>query len=117
MERYFRNRLYHDYTDAEQVYRQAIDYYAMAQSFNPDNDELNFKLGHCYLYSNYKLKAIPLLEKAFSLNSQVDPRIHYDLGRAYHLNMEWDRAIKEYLVFQKTLAIEESVSLRMLSGK
>src|ERR1700749_4180457 len=40
-------------------YKQAIDPYLAANKFNPNNALLNYKLGKCYLYSNYKLKSIP----------------------------------------------------------
>jgi outer membrane protein OmpA-like peptidoglycan-associated protein/tetratricopeptide (TPR) repeat protein len=89
-------------------YKQALDpFYLSAQKFNPNNALLNYKIGKCYLYSNYKLKSIPFLEKALQLNPAVDPQIHYLLGKAYHLNMEWDKAIKSFQTFQQTLKGEE----------
>lgn len=95
-------------------YKQALDpYYLAAQKFNPNNAMLNYKIGKCYLYSNYKLKSIPYLEKALQLNPAVDPQIHYLLGKAYHLNMEWDKAIKEFQTFQQSLKGEE---LTLLMG-
>lgn len=95
-------------------YKQALDpYYLAAQKFNPNNALLNYKIGKCYLYSNYKLKSIPYLEKAIQLNSAVDPQAHFLLGKAYHLNMEWDKAIKEFQTFQQSLKGEE---LALLMG-
>lgn len=45
-------------------YKQALDpYYLAAYKFNPNNALLNYKVGKCYLYSNYKLKSIAFLEK------------------------------------------------------
>ncbi len=84
-------------------YKQAIDPYLLAYKFNPNNALLNFKLGKCYLYSNYKLKSIPYLEKALQLNPNVDPQIHNVMAKAYHLDMQWDKAIAEYKAFQATL--------------
>jgi outer membrane protein OmpA-like peptidoglycan-associated protein/tetratricopeptide (TPR) repeat protein len=84
-------------------YKQAIDPYLKAQSFNPNNALLNFKLGKSYLYSNFKLKSIPYLEKALQLNPNVDPQMHYVIAKAYHLDMQWDKAISEYKAFQATL--------------
>ncbi|MCW3070671.1 MAG: hypothetical protein JWO44_561 [Bacteroidetes bacterium] len=84
-------------------YKQAIDPYLLANKFNPNNAQLNFKIGKCYLYSNYKLKSIPYLEKALQLNPSVDPQIHYVMAKAYHLDMQWDKAITEYKAFQATL--------------
>ena len=88
-------------------YRQAIEPYLAANTFNPNNALLNYKLGQCYLYSNFKLKAIPHLEKANKLNPSIDTYMGYFMGRAYHLDMQWDKAIKEYTVFQKTLNMNE----------
>ena len=37
-------------------YKYALSYYLDANSFNPNNDELNYKIGKCYLHSNNKIK-------------------------------------------------------------
>ncbi|MFL5762414.1 MAG: OmpA family protein [Bacteroidia bacterium] len=96
---------------AESHYREAIEPYLAANKFNPNNALLNYKIGKCYLYSSYKLKSIPFLEKAIQLNPAVDPQIHFLMGRAYHLDMQWDKAIKEYQTFQQTLKGEELAEL------
>lgn len=96
---------------AEVHYREAIDPYLAANKFNPNNALLNYKIGKCYLYSSYKLKSVPFLEKAVQLNPAVDPQIHFLLGRAYHLDMQWDKAIKEYQTFQQTLKKDELAAL------
>jgi len=88
-------------------YKQALDFYLSANKFNPNNAALNYKIGKCYLYSSFKLKSIPHLEKAFQLDANVDPQIHYVLGKAYHLDMQWDKAILEYKKFQATLNVKE----------
>jgi outer membrane protein OmpA-like peptidoglycan-associated protein/tetratricopeptide (TPR) repeat protein len=92
-------------------YKEAVDPYLLANKFNPNNALLNYKIGKCYLFSNYKLKSIPFLEKALSLNPNVDPQVHYLLGKAYHLNMEWDRAISEFKLFQQGLKADEAAEL------
>ncbi len=85
-------------------YKQALDPYLAANKFNPNNALLNYKIGKCYLYSNYKLKSIPYLEKALNLNPAVDQQIHFVLAKAYHLDMQWDKAIQEFKLFQQTLS-------------
>ena len=82
-------------------FKDALSYYLEADKFNSNNASLNYKIGKSYLYSKYKLKSIPYLEKAYSLNPKVDPQIHYFLGQAYHLNMQWDKAIEEFNTFLK----------------
>jgi outer membrane protein OmpA-like peptidoglycan-associated protein len=84
-------------------YRQALDPYLLANKFNPNNALLNYKIGKCYLYSSTKLKSIPFLEKALQLDANVDPQIHYVMGKAYHLDMQWDKAILEFKKFQSTI--------------
>lgn len=76
--------------------QKAIDHYMKAQEFNPDNAELNFKIGKAYLMSLEKTKALPYLEKAQTLNNNVHDELLLKLGRARHLNYEFDQAIKAY---------------------
>ncbi len=92
-------------------YKQALDFYIQANEFNPENAELNFKIGACYLSSYTRLKAIPFLEKAQKLNFNVDPQLHLMLGKAYHLNLQWDKAIYEYTKFFKSLLPNEQKEL------
>lgn len=88
----------------------AIPYYVSANKFNPNNALLNYKIGYCYLtkHSAFKTKAIPYLETAFKLNSNVAVNIHYLLGQAYQLNMEWDRAMQEYNAYIQTLDLKKN---------
>jgi len=77
-------------------YEQALPHYLEAQKFNPENAELNLKIGECYLHSGFKPRALNYLQKAYQLSPGVDPRIHYLLGRGLHLNSKWKEAIAEY---------------------
>ncbi|RSK51347.1 OmpA family protein [Hymenobacter rigui] len=77
-------------------YEQALPHYLSAQKFNPNNAQLNYKIGDSYLHSGFKPRALEYLQKAYQLNPDVDPRIHYALGRGLHLNGKWDEAIAEY---------------------
>jgi len=95
------------YNKGEVWYKSAIDPYLKANAFNPNNALLNFKIGKSYFNTSFKTKAQSYLEKALKLDPNVDPQIHYFLGRAYHLNMEWDKAIEEYNQFLKILKGDE----------
>ncbi len=77
-------------------YPAALPHYLEAQEFNPNNAELNAKIGDCYLHSGTKAAALPYLQKAQALAPAQDPRTHYRLGWALHLNAKWPAAIKEY---------------------
>jgi outer membrane protein OmpA-like peptidoglycan-associated protein len=81
-------------------YEQALPHFLAAQQVNPNNAQLNFRIGHCYLNSTYKAKALPYLQKAYQLDPQVDARIRYMLGRGLHLNAKWEEAIAEYKAAQ-----------------
>src|SRR3972149_3380613 len=52
-----------------QMYSRALENYLKANDFNSENADLNYKIGVCYLYSSFKQKAIPHLEKARKLNA------------------------------------------------
>lgn len=78
------------------AYTEALGYYLAANKFNPNNAELNLRIGICYTNSTEKKKAIEHIEKAIKLKPDVDIDAHYFLGKAYHMNYEWDKAIAEY---------------------
>jgi outer membrane protein OmpA-like peptidoglycan-associated protein len=77
-------------------YTAALPHYLEAQQFNPDNAELNVKIGECYLHSGTKALALSYLQHAQTLAPVNDSRTHYQLARALHLNAKWAAAIKEY---------------------
>src|SRR4030095_6194058 len=52
----------------ELQYEEAVLHYDIANKFNPDNAELNLKMGNCYIHSLNKNKAIEHIEKAIRLN-------------------------------------------------
>lgn len=98
-------------------YGKALDFYLKANDFNPDNAELNYKIGVCYLYSSFKQKALPHLQKAKELNPEVNEKLNYYLGWAYHLRMDWNRAIELYETYQKTIAGTEEAKISNVERK
>ena len=74
----------------------ALPHYLKAQKFNPKNASLNAKIGECYLHSSTKEAALAYLQKSQQLDAKAEPRLHYLLARALHLNGQWAAAIKEY---------------------
>lgn len=91
------------------AYEKALDNFLKAFEFNPNNAELNFKIGVCYLYSSYKLKSFDHLTRALSLDPKTDPKLHYFLGRAYHLKMQWETAIQHYTEYKNQQAGTEAL--------
>ena len=103
----------------EKLYNQSAEIWDQLVQEQPDNANLNYKLGYCYFHSfNQKHKALPYLEKAAAQRSTgyggfntagYDPfdvreknapvEVDYYLGRAYHLNGEYDKADGSYQKF------------------
>jgi outer membrane protein OmpA-like peptidoglycan-associated protein len=85
------------------MYNFALPYYLSAQSFNPNNDMLNYKIGQCLIVSSFKVLCLSYFEKAYQLNPNVAPDIHYCLARGYHLDAQFDKAIQEYNASMQSL--------------
>ncbi len=95
----------------------AIDDFEKAYAFNPKNAELNYKLGDCYMHSNYKTKSIKYFLEAFNLNPDIQLDIHYKLAKGYHLASEFDKAIKEYKIHLSKLTGKDSEQEKKLVNK
>ncbi len=78
-------------------YSYALPEYQKAYEFNPNNADLNYKIGVCYLNTLYKIRSEEYLEKAYQLDSNVAGDIFYQLAQAYHVNEHWDDAKTHYL--------------------
>lgn len=78
-------------------FNQALPFYKKAYSLNPNNAALNYKIGLCYLHSPVKQECLQYFKKSEALNPNYDSyNIEYLLGRGYHLNEQWDKAIAAY---------------------
>lgn len=91
------------FNEPEVMWKEAIPFYLKANTFNPNNALLNYKLGECYLVSSEKSNALEYLEKALKLNPSVAPRLNFCLGQAYHLALEFDKAITYYSKYQSAV--------------
>ena len=103
----------------EKFYNQAAVIWKDLVTTQPGNSNLNWKLGYAYMNSyNQKSKALPFLETAASTRvdsyggintagyDPFDPKevnapreVDYWLGRAYHLNSDFDKADAQYNKF------------------
>ena len=85
-------------------YQSALDNYLQADTINNNSSLLNYKIGVCLLNTTMqKFKAVSYLEKSFKLNPNVKEDILYQLGQAYQLNYEFDKAINKYEGYKKLL--------------
>ncbi len=91
----------------QNVYYEAIENLEKAYEFNPDNAELNFMLGDCYLHTIYKAKALKYLKRAVELDPEVDDKIFFKLAQAYQYNYKFKEAKNEYYHFKMALNPEE----------
>jgi outer membrane protein OmpA-like peptidoglycan-associated protein/tetratricopeptide (TPR) repeat protein len=89
--------LVQDYGDN---YKRALKEYEKAQKFNPNNAQLNFRIGVCHANSTDPEKSIPYFEKARQLDPACDPFLNYYLGYSQQLRGKYDEAIKSYQAFQ-----------------
>ena len=85
------------------TYRDAREHYLLAAEYNPENPELNYKIGVCYLFSDDKFESIKYLEKAFRADENVADDIRFLGGQAYHLTLEFDEAINQYRKYKESL--------------
>lgn len=85
----------------------ALKEYLQAYPYNPENAELNFKIGATCLKTDKKRDAISYLNKAYYSNPQIIPDIHFLLARAYHQNMEFENGVKEYELYYQFLTNKE----------
>lgn len=91
-------------------YLLAIKGYEIAYKLNPDNAELNFKLGNALLYTHRKAEALEYLEKAEALDPKVDDFLLFYLGMGNQLKEDFSKAIRYYDQFEsssKSKQIEE----------
>jgi tetratricopeptide (TPR) repeat protein len=96
-------------------YKDALPLYQRLLQADPENFNLNYKIGICYLNDIYQLqKSLPYLEKAVNgtnpgakTNSfkekQAPPEAYYYLGNAYRANNRLSDAIKAYEQFKLVL--------------
>ncbi len=95
-----------------QNYQQAINLLILADSLEPNNANINFKLGFCYLNSlngkknaeMYLAKAIKNISPKYKDNSYKEKGAPsfawYYLGQAYHYNNKFDQAIEAFNKFR-----------------
>ncbi|MFW5886227.1 MAG: tetratricopeptide repeat protein, partial [Bacteroidota bacterium] len=85
----------------------AREHYLKAYNYNKTNAALNYKIGICYLFVDNQSEALKYLRKAYEFDPEITRDIHFMMGRAHHLMMQFDRAIDEYETYRKNLTDKE----------
>jgi outer membrane protein OmpA-like peptidoglycan-associated protein len=115
-------------------YQEALNIYLEMSKDAPDNDNINFKIGFCYVNIILdKHKAIPYLEKAsqntsltYDSNSEKETKAPVDalywLGKAYHVNYKFEEAINTLNQFRPMIEADnidllKSVDITLLNCK
>lgn len=81
-------------------YQKALQKYLPAQTFNPNNGLLNFKIGVCYANSTDPNKSIAYIKKAKELDPTCDPFLDYYFGYVLQLEGKYDEALASYQAFE-----------------
>ncbi|HEC43202.1 MAG TPA: hypothetical protein ENI20_10275 [Bacteroides sp.] len=105
------------YKAGKGTYRKAREHYLFAAKYNPDNAELNYKIGVCYVFADDKYESIKYLTRAFLANENVAPDIRYLAGQAYHLMLEFDEAINQYQKYKESLEPKQLILERQTIDK
>ncbi|MCB0402182.1 MAG: PD40 domain-containing protein [Flavobacteriales bacterium] len=100
----------------ENQYNVALPIWLDLQHQQPDNFNINYKVGLCYMHStNDKAKALQYLVKAvqnttnnydpFSSSEKKSPvESYFYLARAYHIHYEFDNAMLNYNTFKEKIS-------------
>ncbi|MCC6839584.1 MAG: OmpA family protein [Flavobacteriales bacterium] len=81
---------------------KAMDAYRQAFAINPDNAELNLKMGICLLNGPAPSTALEHLQRAAELDPGL-PRVQFLLGYALQLNARWEEAVACFRRHQERL--------------
>jgi len=103
---------YAEYYISEERYSEAIIIYNDLLNENPNDNDIHFRLGFCYLYTNERYLAIPHLEKVVNdyksstqKNKKVPADAYYFLGESYYLNYDF---ISAETTFNELLALTKN---------
>ena len=88
------------------LWGEALDLYLLLDSLRPDNVEYQFRLGVIYYNSIDKAKSLKYFLNAIE-NGKQDPNLDFYLARAYHFNLDFNRAIQYY---EKALSARETTA-------
>ncbi|WP_051313563.1 OmpA family protein [Sporocytophaga myxococcoides] len=88
----------------QEHYRNALPFFEKILTKEPKNTKALFGAAVCYLHRYSKEKALTYIEKVYALDSTVDKHIHFWMGRVYHQNYMFDKALEQYNIYQSNLS-------------
>jgi tetratricopeptide (TPR) repeat protein len=111
--------LYEDYSDA-------LPYYLQLYEKMPNNANLAYKIGICYLniygkknlsisYLETASKKMSAKHKEGTINQMAAPYdALYELGNAYRINFQFDKAKEAYTKYRETLLIDDTENINFV---
>uniref|UniRef100_UPI00131AB4F2 hypothetical protein n=1 Tax=Brumimicrobium mesophilum TaxID=392717 RepID=UPI00131AB4F2 len=85
----------------KEQYIDATPLFLRLLSLEPRNPNYNYKYGTCLLFNDNKTDAFKYLNYSIQIGTEVEPEAYYFLGKAYHLNYKFNKAIENYEVYRK----------------
>ncbi len=88
----------------DEIFKSALPLYIQLDQVRSGHPETNYKIGVCYLHSEFKNKAIPYFEKAKAKDKENQySDVDYFLGVSYHYGHDFDKALEFYAKYKSTL--------------
>ena len=88
----------------EEKYIEATPYYLRLLAIQPRDHNFNYHYGACLLHNSGKAQDVFKYLNYAVTDPNVDAQANFFLGRAYHLNYQFNDAIKYYKIYQTKAA-------------
>ncbi len=88
----------------EEKYIEATPYYLRLLAIQPRDHNFNYHYGACLLHNSGKTQDVFKYLNYAVTDPNVDAQANYFLGKAYHLNYQFNDAIKYYKIYQTKAA-------------
>jgi outer membrane protein OmpA-like peptidoglycan-associated protein len=86
---------------SRQEFVKARAAFEAAEKIDPNDAKVQLKIGLTFLSSSPKFQSLQHLERAYKLDQQVDPDIHYYLGVSNQLNFLFKKAQKHFELYKE----------------
>lgn len=86
---------------SRQEFVKARAAFEAAEKIDPNDAKIQLKIGLTFLSSSPKFQSLQHLERAYKLDQQVDPDIHYYLGISNQLNFHFKKAQKHFELYKE----------------
>jgi outer membrane protein OmpA-like peptidoglycan-associated protein/tetratricopeptide (TPR) repeat protein len=94
------------YYRGPRFYESALNYLLEANTFNPNNTDLNIILGTAYNALNLKGEAAEFYKKAAALDPNYKKEGMLLSAENLHLDLQWTEAIREYVAYKNFIISE-----------